>query len=78
MEPITEKSSLSKVQKEVKIFVPVLLMSIRTKKLVFALQSEETYAQEMLVKDQLRWEQLQRTQSELHDVVKYVDIVAIS
>jgi hypothetical protein len=78
MEPITEKSSLSKVQKEVKIFVPVLLMSIRTKKLVFALQSEETHAQEMLVKGQLRWEQLQRTQSELHDVVKYVDIVATS
>jgi hypothetical protein len=78
MEPITVKSSLSKVQKEVKIFVPVLLMSIRTKKLVFALQSEETHAQEMLVKGQLRWEQLQRTQSELHDVVKYVDIVATS
>lgn len=66
------------MQKEVKIFVPVLLMSIRTKKLVFALQSEETHAQEMLVKGQLRWEQLQRTQSELHDVVKYVDIVATS
>lgn len=76
MDPITVKSSLSKVQKEVKIFLPVLLMSIRvvtvrTKKMVFALQSEETHAEEILAKDQLRWEQLQRTQSELHDVSGY-------